>query len=212
MNRKDYYSILGLDRDATQPEIKKAYRRLARKYHPDRNPKDKEAEKIFKEIGEAYAVLGDQEKRRMYDRFGPNQFWQRYQPEDIFKSFSFKDLFREFDLRFDQGVSRRFFCGSRGRGCGGRKARSFRKSSFQDYSGGLWGNNTAICDIPLNPTEALCGTEKEILLKREWETERVTIKIPPGVKNDTLLSLSLRVREGSYREDEFYLRVKVVSG
>jgi len=211
MNKKDYYSILGLNRDAAQEEIKKAYRRLALEYHPDRNPKDKQAEEIFKEIGEAYAVLGDQEKRRTYDRFGPSQFWERYRPEDIFKTFSFKGLFGEFDLRFDQENSRRFFCGSRGRGCGRRKARSFRKGFFQDYPGGLWGNDGNTWDLFLNPTEALCGTEKEILLKREWETERVTIKIPPGVKNDTLLSLSLRGREGSYREDEFYLRVKVVS-
>lgn len=209
-NKKDYYSILEVNRDATQEEIKKAYRSLALDYHPDRNPKDKEAEEIFKEIGEAYAVLGDQEKRRMYDRFGPSQFWQMYQPEDIFKSFSFKDLFRKFDLRFDQEISHRFFCGSRGRGCGRRKARFLREGFFQDYPDGLWGNNIAICDIPLNSTEALLGTEKEILLKRGWETERVTIKIPPGVKNDTLLCLFPKGEDGSYQEDKFYLRVKVV--
>ena len=209
-NKKDYYSILGLDRDATQEEIKKVYRRLALEYHPDRNPKDKEAEEMFKEIGEAYAVLGDQEKRKMYDRFGPSQFWQRYQPEDIFKTFSFKDLFREFDLRFDEEISRQFFCGPRRRSCGWRKARFFRKGFFQDYADGLWGNGTTAFDIHLNTTEALWGTEKEILLKRGWETERVKIKIPPGVKNDTLLSLSLNERGESYREDKFYLRVKVV--
>ncbi len=208
MNKKDDYSILGLDRDTTQEEIKKAYRRLALEYHPDRNPKDKEAEEIFKEIGEAYAVLGDQEKRRTYDRFGPSQFWQRHQPEDIFKTFSFKGLFREFDLRFDQDISRRFFCGSRSRGCGRRKARFFQRGFFQDYHDGLWGKDTSAWDIHLNSTEALWGTEKEILLKRGWETERVTIKIPPGVKNDTLLSLSLE--KGNYHEDTFYLRVKVV--
>jgi hypothetical protein len=55
-----------------------------------------------------------------------------------------------------------------------------------------------------------CGTEKEIVLKRGWETERVTIKIPPGVKNDTLISISLKGTEEGYREDKFYLRVKVV--
>ncbi len=211
-NKKDYYSILGLDRDATQEEIKKAYRRLAFEYHPDRNPKDKEAEDIFKEIGEAYAVLGDQEKRRMYDRFGPSQFWQRYQPEDIFRTFNFKGLFREFDLRFDEEISRRFFCGSRSRGCGRRKARFSQRGFFQDYADGLWGNGTTAFDIHLNPTEALWGTEKEILFKMGWETERVTIKIPPGVKNDTLLSLSLNGNEGSHRENKFYLRVKVVEG
>ena len=209
-NKKDYYSVLGVNRDATQEEIKKAYRRLALEYHPDRNPKDKEAEEIFKEIGEAYAVLSDKEKRRMYDRFGPSQFWKRYQPEDIFKTFSFKNLFREFDLRFDEEISHQFFCGPRHRGCGWRKGRFLRKGFFQDYSDSLWGNNSAIFDIPLNSTEALWGTEKEILLKRGLETERITIKIPPGVKNDTLLSLSLK--EGNYSKDRFYLRVKVVRG
>jgi len=208
MNGKYYYSILGSNRDATQEEIKKAYRRLALKYHPDRNPNDSEAEEKFKEIGEAYAVLGDQEKRRTYDRCSPSQFWQRYQPEDIFKTFSFKDLFREFDLRFDEGISRRFFCGSRSRGCGRRKDRFLRKGFFQDYSDGLWGNGTTAFDIHLNPTEALWGTEKEILLKKGLETERFRIRIPPGVKNDTLLFLSLK--EGNYREDRLYLRVKVV--
>jgi DnaJ-class molecular chaperone len=211
-NKKDYYSLLGVNQDTTQEEIKKAYRRLALKYHPDRNPKDKEAEEIFKEIGEAYAVLGGQEKRRIYDRYGPGQFRQRYQPEDIFKSFSFKDLFREFDLRFDEEISRQFFCGPRRRGCGRRKGRFFRRSFFQDYPDCLLGNNSATYNLLLNPTEALLGTEKEILLKRGWETQRVAIKIPPGVKNDTLLSLSLEGKDGSDREDKFYLRVKVVRG
>lgn len=208
-NKKDYYSILGVDEDATQEEIKRAYRRLALEYHPDRKPNDSEAEEKFKEIGETYAVLGDQKKRRTYDQFGPSPFQQRYQPEDIFKTFSFKGLFREFGLRFDEETSRQSFCGPRGRGFGWRKGGFFRRSFFQDHSDGLRGNNNAIYDIPLNSTEALWGTEKEILLKRGWETERFRIRVPPGVKNDTLLSLSLK--EGNYPEDKFYLRVKVVT-
>jgi molecular chaperone DnaJ len=67
---KDYYSILGVRRDASQEEIKKAYRRLARQYHPDLNPGNKEAEEKFKEINEAYACLSDSEKRARYDRYG----------------------------------------------------------------------------------------------------------------------------------------------
>ncbi len=209
MNKRDYYSILGLTRDATQDEIKRAYRGLALKYHPDRNPNDKEAEEIFKEVSEAYAVLTDHEKRAMYDRFGPSQFRQRWEPQDIFRSFSFNELFGEFDLRFDQDISRRFFCGARRRGCGRRKARFFRKGVFHDSHAGFWGNERNVCDILLNPTEALRGTEREIVLNRGWETERLTVKIPPGVKNDTLLRLSLRGEEGRRPEEQFYLRVRV---
>lgn len=71
---KDYYSILGVDRSATQDEIKKAYRKLAVKYHPDKNPGDKQAEEKFKEINEAYDVLKDEQKRAAYDRYGSDAF------------------------------------------------------------------------------------------------------------------------------------------
>jgi len=210
MNNKDYYSILGLNRDATQEEIKRAYRRLALKYHPDRNRDDREAGEVFKEIGEAYAVLSDSEKRRMYDRFGAGDFSRRYGAEEAFENFSFRDLFREFDVRFDDGILDRVFCGRRGSRCGWRKAKFFRKSFSQAYPDGLWGERTMICDIFLNPIEALGGTEKEILVERGRETQRVIIRIPPRVEDGTLLSLSLEGQDGSYRRDKVYLRVTVV--
>ena len=70
MAKRDYYDVLGVSREADVGEIKKAYRQLAMKYHPDRNPGDSEAEEKFKEASEAYAVLGDQEKRNIYNRYG----------------------------------------------------------------------------------------------------------------------------------------------
>src|SRR5712691_10871972 len=74
MEYKDYYKTLGVAREASADEIKKAFRKLARKYHPDMNPSDKKAEAKFKEINEAYEVLSDPDKRRKYDTLGPN--WQ----------------------------------------------------------------------------------------------------------------------------------------
>ena len=70
MIKRDYYEVLGVDRRASEEEIKKTYRKLALMYHPDRNPGDKEAEDKFKEAAEAYAVLRDSEKRNIYDQFG----------------------------------------------------------------------------------------------------------------------------------------------
>jgi curved DNA-binding protein len=86
MEYKDYYKILGLNRNAGQGEIKKAYRKLARKYHPDVNPEDKTAGAKFSEINEAHEVLSDPEKRKKYDQFGAN--WQQFEqsggrPEDF---------------------------------------------------------------------------------------------------------------------------------
>lgn len=113
MTKRDYYEILGIDRNASKEQIKKAYRKLALKYHPDKNP-DKDAEEKFKEISEAYAVLYDDEKRKMYDMYGHAGIDQRYTYEDIFRGTDFSDIFRGmgFDFGFDFGfddIFERFF-------------------------------------------------------------------------------------------------------
>ena len=77
MEYKDYYKILGVERSASQDEIKKAYRKLAVKYHPDKNPDDKVAEEKFKEISEAYQVIGNADSRKKYDELGAN--WKQYE-------------------------------------------------------------------------------------------------------------------------------------
>ena len=103
---KDYYEILNVSRDASQDEIKSAFRKLAKKYHPDLNPNDKEAERKFKEINEAYEVLGDPEKRKRYDTFGHDGVNGQGNFEGGFGGFSdiFDDIF-DFDI-FGGGFGR----------------------------------------------------------------------------------------------------------
>ena len=107
MAYKDYYAILGVPRNASQEEIKRAYRRLALKYHPDKNPGNREAEEKFKEISEAYEVLSDPEKRAIYDNYGYSGLrssgYKGFEDiGDIFKTFS--DIFEEFfGFTFDRG-------------------------------------------------------------------------------------------------------------
>jgi len=129
---KDYYELLELDRDASQEQIRKSYRRLALKYHPDRNPGDPKAEENFKKIAEAYGVLIDPVKRSEYDQWlrtgaqervagGGFRYSQEEIFQDLFKdpTFSrvFQDLFREFEkagFRFDQSFFDQIFFGGRG--------------------------------------------------------------------------------------------------
>jgi DnaJ-class molecular chaperone len=209
VHKRDYYSILGVDRGATQEEIKKAYRKLALEYHPDRNPEDKQAEGRFKEIGEAYAVLSDQGQKGMYDRLGSNEFRHMYCFEDIFRTFGSKGFFWEFAPGGDEEIHRMFFHGPRGRGCGRRRGGFYRKRFFHDHPSGLWGDGGATLGILLSPHEALRGTEKEIRLSRGFHSERLRIKIPPGVKNGTVLAVFPNGEEGSPGGDRFYLRVQV---
>lgn len=94
---KDYYKILGVPRDASSEQLKKAYRDLALRYHPDRN-KDKDAEENFKSINEAYAVLSDPQKRQQYDMLGSTQFNQWYSPDDILRNFDFESVFKNMGI------------------------------------------------------------------------------------------------------------------
>jgi molecular chaperone DnaJ len=143
--KRDYYEVLGVPKKAANSEIKKAYRELALKYHPDRN-KAPGAEEKFKEISEAYAVLSDGEKRAQYDQFGHAGIDQRYTSEDIFRGADFESIFR--DMGFGFGFDNIFdvFFG------GGRRQRSYgpRRGSDLRY------------DMEITLNEAAFGAEKEI--------------------------------------------------
>ncbi|MFC1592716.1 DnaJ domain-containing protein [Candidatus Omnitrophota bacterium] len=97
MSKRDYYGILGIDRNADETTVKRVYRNLAMKYHPDRNPGDNQASDMMKEVNEAYAVLSDIRKRQLYDTYG-HAGLEGYTQEDIFRGVDFSDLFHEFGL------------------------------------------------------------------------------------------------------------------
>jgi curved DNA-binding protein len=203
--QRDYYQILGLNRNASEDEIKKAYRKLALQYHPDHHPDDSESEEKFKEIGEAYAVLSDPEKRKEYDFSGHVRFKRRYTSEDIFRNFDFDQLFKEFGAGFGTRSFRGFFCGRRGRGCGRRRANFFRGAFFQESLRDLL-ERDEIYELPLTPEEAYQGAERQIVIDSIGEQKKYFVQIPPGVRSGTLL----RVVLNESKDDEILLRVRII--
>ncbi|MBW1698159.1 MAG: DnaJ domain-containing protein [Deltaproteobacteria bacterium] len=174
MAETDYYKILGVSKSASDEEIKKAYRKLAMKYHPDHTKGDKGAEEKFKKISEAYAVLSDKEKRKQYDEYGSAGFHQRFSQEDIFRGFDFADILREFGFG-GSGFST------------GRKGRvrfSFGSGSpFESetrYQSQVKGSDL-VYELPLTLREVATGTTKVINFQHKGHSERLTVKIPKGM-------------------------------
>lgn len=147
--KRDYYEILGVSKSATAEEIKKSYRKVAMKYHPDRNPGDKVAEENFKEAAEAYEVLGDPDKRTKYDRFGHQAFAPG---SGGFHARNMDDIFSQFGDIFGEDVFGSFFGGSRRGSSGSRPT-------------GVRGSNLRI-KIKLNFEEAAKGVSKTIKVKK----------------------------------------------
>jgi curved DNA-binding protein len=193
MKNMDYYEQLGLAKTATPEEIKKAYRKLALKYHPDRNKDNKDAEEKFKKISEAYAVLSDKEKRQQYDTYGSNDFHQRYSQEDIFRNVDLGSILKEFGINF----------GGSGRG-GGFRRTSASGSPFEtfftqggmgggthDFAGGFGGarqpqpvkGNDISMELPVTLEEVLSGGEKTIGVGQYGMGGKVSVKIPAGIED-----------------------------
>jgi DnaJ-class molecular chaperone len=196
VSEDDCYRILGLSPFASDEEIKKAYREMAMRYHPDRNPDNPESEEKFKAINEAYALLNGLHGSQAYDR--------PHGEDDTFRDFDASTLFREFGLRFDEEIRQRFFSSGRRRGCGRRKARFFR-GGFRGAPFGLRGD--AVQDLPLTRTEALTGAEREILVQRGAQRERYLIRIPSGVTTGTMIRLP---SENWETDQALYMRVRIV--
>ena len=213
MDYKDYYEILGVDRKASQDEIKRAYRKLAMKYHPDRNPDDKVAEEKFKEINEAYQVLSDAEKRSHYDRFGASYSqWQqrgapgnfdwgdwfgnagapggggaRVQYEDMFGGAGGATGFSDFFETLFGGMGA---AGMGGMGTGANP-RSRARRPAQRYEQ----------PVQISLQEAYEGAVRTL----ESNGRRVQVKIPAGAKTGT----KVRMRGEAPGGGDLYLKVTV---
>ena len=183
MAGKDYYKILGVNKNASDNEIKKAFRKLAMKYHPDRNKGDSQAEDRFKEVNEAYAVLSDKEKRQQYDMFGAEGFQQRFSQEDIFRNFDFGQIFKEFDFGSEDVFGRIFG------GMGGGRRRPFGRGAGGFHSGDPFGRMSRqpqkgvdlTLDMQVSLRDAVFGVSRTASFNRGGKVERVSVKIPPGI-------------------------------
>ena len=206
MATKEYYDILGVGKNASDEEIKRAYRKLAMKYHPDRNQNKKEAEERFKEINEAYAVLSDKEKRRQYDTIGAEGFRQRFTQEDIFRGFD-----------FDEILSGLF---------GGRGRREFRSGGrggfdFGDFFAGQGGyqdlgrmpqrGEDILYELSIPLEEAAMGGEKKISYRKDGKIQEVSVRIPKGINTGKKLRLAGKGMQGKKGgpPGDLYLQISV---
>lgn len=202
----DYYKILGVARTATDAEIKKAYRKLAMKYHPDHAKGDKSAEERFKKISEAYAVLSDKQKRQEYDTFGSEGFHQRFSKEDIFRGFDINDILKEFgfgggDFFGHQGGGSRFTFGTQSP-FGGRGRPQTQRMPGTDI----------VYELPLTLSEVASGTTKQITIQNQGMPERVTVKIPKGMTTGKKLRLAGKGNPGAYGgpRGDLYIQAKLL--
>ena len=219
---RDYYEVLGVPRSASDADIKKAFRKLAREYHPDVAKDKKKAEEKFKEINEAYEVLSDPTKRKKYDELGPN--WKQgaeFRPPPGWESFAgtggrgFRGApgAEEFEFHFGGTGFSDFFeqlFGARGRGAGFRpqdfgSRGGFAEEDFTERGRDIEG------DIMVTLEEAMSGSVRSVSVRHNSRAETYQVKIPAGVTEGQRLRVAGRGEAGAGggQAGDLYLRVRL---
>jgi curved DNA-binding protein len=195
-----------VNKSASDEEIKRAYRKLAMKYHPDKNPNKKDAEERFKEINEAYAVLSDKEKRKQYETFGKEGFHQRFTQEDIFRGFDFDDILSGL---FGGRGRREFRYGGRGGSDFGDLFTG--QGTYQDMSRRPQKGEDILYELSISLEEAVLGGEKRISYRKNGKVEEVSVRIPKGIETGKKLRLSGKGMEGRKGgpSGDLYLQISV---
>ncbi|MGF1668921.1 MAG: DnaJ C-terminal domain-containing protein [Balneolaceae bacterium] len=229
MEYKDYYKILGVDRNASQEEIKKKYRKLAAKYHPDKNPDDPTSEKKFKDLGEAYEVLKDPEKRKLYDEVGSD--WKRYQQSggkahdfnwnqyanagrQYRTNINFEDIFGGRRSGESGGSFSSFFETLFGGGdpFSGARQHQQRRSSARTHRTEPVKTRDQEVEVNISLKEAYTGTTKQFRI----DGELVKVKIPAGIRSGKKLKLSGKGATSSTltggKRGDLYLKINVQEG
>jgi len=211
----DYYKTLGVEKNADQEAIKKAYRKLALKYHPDRNPNNREAEEKFKKISEAYAVLSDPEKRKQYESFGSDQFRQRYSQEEIFRNVNLNEILREFGFGGMGGHER----GSRGAGrrggftfqTGGDPFAELFRQGQPHYETPQKGEDLHY-NLSITLEESVSGVKKKLSLQQELEVHEISVRIPAGISTGKKLRLAGKGYPGAHGgpAGDLYLNITIL--
>lgn len=210
MKYKDYYEILGVTKNATNNDIKKAYKKLAKKYHPDLNQGDKVAEEKFKEINEAYEVLGDEGKRKKYDTFGqsysfqngadfdPSQFGYGNGGYQYYSTGNASDFSDFFNMFFG--------------GHGGSRTSSFDIGSmFSNRRSKSVKGNDIESEIEISLIEAYEGASKTISLNVSGEIKTISVKIPAGILPGKKIKIREQGGKGSRggKNGDLLLKVKI---
>ena len=197
----DYYSILGVSKNASAAEIKKAYRKLAVKYHPDKNPGKKEAEEKFKQINEAYEVLSDEDKRKKYDRFGEN--WNKV-PEGAENQYRYGPQGGQGQQHYQEGDPSEFF-GRNGEDYSSIFEQFFGRSNRSGGKGSASRARDVQAEMTISLEEAYHGVSRII----ELSGQKIRIKLKPDTYEGLMIRLHGKAPSTKGKAGDLYITVHV---